>query len=460
MTGAGASRRAWLVWGAGLAAYVVAVLQRTSLGVAGLDASKRFDASASVLATFAVLQLLVYAGLQIPVGVSVDRVGPRRLIATGAMVMALGQILLAVTHTLGLAILARALVGAGDAMTFVSVLRLVTAWFPPRRVPIVTQLTGMVGQLGQVLSAVPLVALLHQWGWTAAYLSIASAGVLAGVLAVIGIRDAPPGSAPPVTAIGVRQVLGQLREAWQHPGTRLGLWTHFSTQFSGTVFALLWGFPFLVSAEGLSIPDAGELMTLLVFTSLLAGPLFGRFVALHPLRRSWLVLAIIGVTVLAWTAVLAWPGRAPLGLLVLLVLVLAVGGPGSMVGFDFARSFNPPARLGTATGIVNIGGFVASLLTMFAVGVVLDLFAPGGGTGAGGPRAYPLSAFRAGWSVQYVAWAIGVVGILRTRRLVRRRMAEAGVVVPPIREAIARERNARRARRTAARGPGDDRPDG
>jgi nitrate/nitrite transporter NarK len=167
-------------------------------------------------------------------------------------------------------------------------------------------------------------------------------------------------------------------------------------------------------------------------------------VALHPLRRSWLVLAIIGATVALWSLVLLWPGQAPVSVLVVLVLVLAVGGPGSMVGFDFARSFNPPARLGTATGIVNIGGFVASLLTMFAIGVVLDLVAPRGG---GGTREYSLDAFRAALSVQYVVWAVGFVGIVRTRRMVRRRMAAAGVVVPPIREALARERQARRSRR-------------
>ncbi len=137
-----------------------------------------------------------------------------------------------------------------------------------------------------------------------------------------------------------------------------------------------------------------------------------------------------------WTVVLLWPGPAPIGLLVVLVLVLAVGGPGSMVGFDFARSFNPPTRLGTATGIVNIGGFVASLVTMLALGVVIDLVEPGGG---GATHAYSLSAYRAGWSVQYVVWAIGLVGILTSRAKVRRRMAAAGVVVPPIRDAIARE---------------------
>lgn len=160
------TRRAWIVWWVGVSAYVVAVLQRTSVGVAGLDAARRFETSASALASFAVLQLLVYAGLQVPVGLLLDRHGPRRLIAVGAGLMATGQLLLAVGDTVPLAVSGRALVGAGDAMTFICVLRLVSAWFPARRVPIMTQATALTGQLGQILSAVPLVALLHGPGWT------------------------------------------------------------------------------------------------------------------------------------------------------------------------------------------------------------------------------------------------------------------------------------------------------
>jgi MFS family permease len=221
----------------------------------------------------------------------------------------------------------------------------------------------------------------------------------------------------------------------------LGLWTHFTTQYSGTAFALLWGYPFLVSGEGLTPRAAGVLMTIFVLAGMAAGPVFGQLVGRHPLRRSWLVLGIIVVTVVIWTAVLAWPGRAPEWLLVLLVLGLALGGPGAMIGFDFARTFNPPGRMGSATGIVNIGGFVASLLTIFAVGVVLDVV-----SGGGARDSYGLGAFKLAWCVQYLVWAVGVAGILRTRRLVRARMAAAGVVVPPLREALARERRARRKR--------------
>jgi len=155
----------------------------------------------------------------------------------------------------------------------------------------------------------------------------------------------------------------------------------------------------------------------------------------HPLRRSWLVLTIVGLNITAWTVVLSWPGPAPTALLVVLVVTLALGGPGSMIGFDFARTFNPPARLGTATGIVNVGGFVASLVTMLLVGIGLDLV--GSDTGHG----YALDDFRVALSVQYLIWAIGIAGILTTRRKVRARLAREGVVVPPIREVIARRRS-------------------
>ncbi|MDP9396208.1 MAG: MFS transporter [Actinomycetota bacterium] len=431
---------AWVVWGVGVTAYVVAVLHRTSLGVSGIEASERFAASASELAGFAVLQLLVYAALQVPVGVMLDRVGARRLVLTGAAVMAGGQLLLALTTDLAVAVGARVLVGAGDAMTFISVLRLVSAWFPPRRAPLMTQLTGIAGQLGQVLSAVPFVALLHG-GWTRAYASAAALGVLVTVLAAAVLRDAPPGTSSPGTSSSVREVGRQLLAAWRHPGTRLGLTSHFTTQFSGTVFALLWGYPFLVSAQGLSAAAASTLLTLFVVAGMAAAPVVGVLVARHPLRRSWLVLGITGLTVALWSAVLALSEPAPTWLLVALVLVLALGGPGSMIAFDFARTFNPPNRLGTATGIVNVGGFVASLVTMLLVGVVLDLRTPQGAP------AYGLEAFRLALSVQFLVWGVGVVGVLRTRAAARRRLAEDhGVVVPPIREALARRRRARRAR--------------
>jgi MFS family permease len=434
------SGRAWAVWTVGICAYIVSVLNRTSFGVSGLLAAHRFGVSASLLAGFTVLQLLVYAGLQIPVGLMLDRLGPRRLVAAGALVMAAGQLVLALSTTLGLAYAGRALVGAGDAMTFISVLRLVSAWFPARRVPVLSQVTGLVGQLGQVLSAVPLVALLHTSGWRTAFVSTAALGVVVGALALATLQDAPAGRTTTLRREG-RGLVADLVSAWRHPGTRLGLWTHFTTQFPGTVFALMWGFPFLVSGEGVSASTAGAFLTGFVLVGVVAGPVLGVLVERHPLRRSWLVLGIVAANAAAWTLVLIWPGRAPLPVLTVLVVALAVGGPGSMIGFDFARTFNPPNRLGTATGIVNVGGFVASLVTILLVGVLLD-------ARSGGRPGYGLDDFRAAFAVQYLIWAVGLVGIVGSRRKARARMAEQGIVVPPIRDVLRRRREAPVTRRT------------
>ena len=418
----------------------MAVFARGSLGVAGLQAQERLGATAAQLGLLSMLQLSVYAGMQVPAGVLLDRFGPRRLVAAGALVIAAGQLLLATADDVPAAVLARVLVGTGDALTFLSVLRLVSAWFPPSRVPVVTQLTGLLGQLGQVAATFPLVALLHAAGWSATFLGVAAVGLTVAGLSAAALRDGPPGAAA-LPAPGLAQVRARLRAAWSEPGTRLGLWTHFVTQFSATAFGLLWGYPFLVAGQGLRPSAAGLLLSLLVVAGALVGPVVGALAARWPQRRSALVVAVVGVSAAAWTAVLAWPGRAPLWLLVVLVLALATNGPGSLLGFDYARTGNPPDRLGSATGIVNIGGFVAALTLVLAVGLVLDLR---GGTG---PAAYELADFKVALCLQYPLWALGLQRVVAHRRVLRRRRLDrTGVLVDPLHAALRRKARERRVR--------------
>lgn len=430
----------------------MAVAQRTSFGVVGLEATERFHATASAISFFTVLQLLVYAGLQIPVGVLVDRFGSRAMIAGGAVLMGLGQLQLAFAESIPGGVLGRVLVGAGDAMTFISVIRLIPLWFAPARVPLVTQLTGMSGQLGQLFSVLPFALVLHLSGWTPAFLLLAGMSALAVVLVLLLLQDSPPGTGRPHARQGLRATGASLARAWSQPGTRLGMWSHFTIQFSGTVFAMTWGYPFLISGQGLEAGTVAALMALYVAAAMAVGPFIGRFVSRHPLRRSTMVLLIAGATAAAWAAVLLLPGRAPLWLLAGLVVVLAIGGPGSMIGFDFARTFNPAHRIGTATGIVNVGGFIAALVSIFLIGLVLDvLYATGFSQGV----LYGLAPFRLALSVQFLLLAIGAAAILASRRKVRRQMAAQGIVVPPLRSALARQRRESLARRRQPT-PSDD----
>nr|WP_240646095.1 MFS transporter [Georgenia sp. SYP-B2076] len=453
-------RLAFLVWGAGLAAYIVAVTGRTSLGVAGLEAIDRFGISASTLSLFSVVQLAVYAAAQVPVGIVLDRIGSRKVLAVGAVILAGGQLMLALVDTLPLALVARVLVGIGDATAFVSVLRLVPAWFAARRVPVLTQMTGIIGSTGQIVSAVPFLAALLTFGWTAAFASLAALGIFMGAVAAIVVRDRP---APRVRVAGARAPSGRdaavqpvgtgaelpptsvptparekvtMRAVLTEPGTWLGFFTHFVCLFPTNTFTLLWGVPFLTAGQGVSAQSASALLTLSALAGVVFGPTFGELQARHPLRRSWLVLGAVVFVIAAWASVLIPDTPRPMWQLVVLVIALTASATASNIGFDFARTFVPPARLGTATGMVNVGGFVASLISIFLVGLVLDVARPGG--------EYMLADFRAAFSVQGLLWAVGLAGLFLARRATRRGMAERGVVVPPVREAIARMRAARR----------------
>ena len=405
--------RAWIVWSAGLLAYTVAVLNRTTFGVAGLEAAQRFAASPAVLSTFVVLQLTVYAAAQIPAGALLDRFGSRAMILTGGCLMIAGQLTLALTESLPVAITARAVVGLGDAFTFISVLRLVPHWFPPRQIPLVSQLTGLSGQFGQVLTAVPFLGLLAGPGWTVAFTAAAGLGALSLMLTVLLVRNAPRGVVIEDPVTDLRATLKSIKTVWMRPGTRLGFFSHMGTPFSITVFALMWGVPYLTVAQNVSRAGAGTLLTISVVAAIVSGVLIGIITGRHPHRRSRLVLGIIAGNALAWTAVLALPTPAPYWLLVVLVTVISSGGPGSMVGFDIARTFNPGATLGTAQGAVNVGGFLAALVVMQTMGLIIEA--------AGG---YSFESFRLAWCVQYLFWAVAVVGILITRRKARRTIGD------------------------------------
>jgi sugar phosphate permease len=427
------SRRSWFVFGVAVFAYVVGVMQRSSLGVAGVQATERFDIAATQLSTLAVVQLAVYAALQIPVGVILDRVGPRVLIASGAVLMGVGQITLALSSTLGVAILGRVLLGAGDAMTFISAIRLLSVWFSSRRLPFMSQLLGTIGSLGQVLSAFPFSFLLHAVGWTPAYLSAASLSVLAAVFVVLFVTTPPPRTGEITLGATWRNSLKHLRESIGRPGTQLGFWAHFVSQSSLTTFTLLWGFPFLSVGLGYGPSAAAALITLTVAVGAISGPILGLLTARFPLRRSNVVLGIVSAMAIVWLAVIAWPGQPPLALIVTLIVVIAVGGPGSLIGFDFARSFNPSRALGSANGFVNSAGFLASFTIMFFIGVALDTVDRlRGGTGVPS-ELYSLDSFRIAFLVQFPIVGIGVVMLILARRRTRIRMhAEEGIEVAPL----------------------------
>lgn len=450
----------WVVWGVAAISYAVAVINRSSLSALGPAAQDHFGIDATTLSIFPVIQLLVYAGLQIPVGVLLDRIGATSMILIGGALMIAGQVAMATVPEVWLAILARVLVGAGDACTFISVMRMLPEWFSLRQLPTISQVTGLIGQAGQLVSVVPLAILVGAAGWMSGFLGLAALALLVVILGCAVLRNAPGDATPlerllrrrgrttenaqsfaetntaalkamqppsteliPIIAETKLPGLGfwnRARKLLRLPGVRLAYWLHFASPFASNVFLLLWGTPFLVGGLGLDPAAARGLLSLTVVSSMLAsvvlGPLSSRFIE----RRVWFNLSITVLIALVWTAVILWPGVPPMALIIVLLVVIPLGGPASMISFEVSRSHTPRSYSGFGTGLVNTGGFTASLLVILLIGLVLDL------QGAGSPENYSLHAFQVAFAVQIPFWLLGIVMVLIEQRRTKGWMDENG----------------------------------
>src|SRR3954471_25026219 len=188
---------AWRMWALAAAFYLVAIFHRMSLGVTSLDASARFGVSTSAIALLSTVQLGVYLAMQIPAGLLADRLGPRRSLTLGLLGMGAGELLFAVSPSIGPELVGRALVGAGDACMFLNVLRVAALWLPPRRYALAAALTAACGAFGQLLSTAPLSAAPRGLGWPPTFAASGALTAILAILAVNRLQDRPEGQAAP-----------------------------------------------------------------------------------------------------------------------------------------------------------------------------------------------------------------------------------------------------------------------
>lgn len=406
----------YIIYLVALISYIVCVAHRSSFGVVGVAAGEHFATGASIVSLFAVVQMLVYSLGQIPAGALSDRFGPRVVLAAGSLLMATGQAVIAFADVIAIGIFARALVAAGDACIFTPLARLVAAWFPTRQVPLMTQLCGMIGSSGQIISAVAFTSIFETSGWTTAFLSMTSFGVFAASLVYLVVRDAPPGSPNAPRVQPVAEIVTSIRHVLTNPGTVHAFFGHWITGQWLITFMLMWGYPYLSKAQGQSAAMIGLIYTIRLITAASSGVVFGYLTGRH---RPWRARIVLGTSLLAalpWVVLGVLPGLAPLWLLFVLLIFQAMADAGSSVNFDIARTENRPDQTGTATGVAIMGGFVASLLCSALIGITIDLL--------GGD--YTTANFRVAMSTQFILYALGLTGFFITKARLAKTRAAAG----------------------------------
>ena len=168
--------------------------------------------------------------------------------------MAVGEITFGLATSAPLALGGRALVGAGDAFIFLSVLRIAQNWFPASRYALLACLTGLAGAVGQLGTTIPLGLSLDGVGWTATFVG---SGLLT---ARPGRRLHRAAARPPRGRAGRRRgrasprdgILRTLRACWARPATRRTFWLHFGLMGPFVAITALWGYPYLVESQGVA----------------------------------------------------------------------------------------------------------------------------------------------------------------------------------------------------------------
>lgn len=402
---------AWTVWALGATLYLIAFYQRVAPAVLTQELSRDFGLSAGALGNLSAFYFYSYVAVQIPTGLLADRWGPRRVLALGAALTALGTLVFALAPGVAWANAGRLAIGAAAGVAFVSMLKLASHWLPARQYAFASGVALFTGVVGATLAGPPLRIAADAFGWRAVMGASAAVTAVVAVAIWIVVRDDPSEKgfashhALAHAPSGGASMLAQLREVAAYRNT----WILFFAPgaLSGIVltFAGLWGVPFLVTQHGFSTRGAATLTSAMLVAWSLASMVYGPWSErLH--RRKPLMMGGLVAAMALWAAVLFLPPLPPV-LLGALLLAVSFASSAFIITFVFARESVPARLAGTVSGIANMGVMLGGMLMQPLVGLVLD--ARWDGRVVDGVRIHDFAAYQWAFSLMLVWGAISLV---------------------------------------------------
>ena len=392
------TRRAGGAFLLGSVFFAYAFTLRVSPGVMVDDLMRDFRVGAALLGNLSAFYFYAYASLQIPVGLLIDRFGPRRLAGTAAAVVAAGSVLFATSDTLGLAYGGRLAVGVGCAFSWACALAVVNQWFPTR-FAVLAGVSQFIAMGGAVLGQAPLAAAVTTYGWRPAMLVLAGFGVALAIAIYLVTQDRNPPRRGGFAAqrAGAGRVLG-------NPQTWLAAGFALTMAVPMLAFSGLWGVPFLTTAYELSRTDAAGITSLLFIGNGVGGIALGWWSDRVGRRRLPMACGA-ALCVAAQAALIFIPGL-PVAALGVLSFLAGVGGSSLVLGFAAGREHNPPTRVGLTIGVINTATTGSGALFQPLIGWLLDL--RWSGATEAGVRIYEAADYRFALGVLPLAGLFGL----------------------------------------------------
>ena len=364
-----------MVFGLALASFVLSFVHRTAPAAIAGELTQAFAISGAVLGTLAATYFYVYTLLQVPVGVLADTLGPRKILAAGSAIAAVGSLLFALAPVWEIAAVGRTLVGIGVSVAFIAILKVSAVWFPAERFATLAGVTMFAGNLGAVAAGAPLAWIVTFASWRTVFVALALLSALLAIATWLRVRDRPEElgfppvhAAPPATAR--LPWLRALAHVAANPATWPSFFVNVGVGGSFLAFAGLWAVPYLQQTYGMSRVAAAQHASLLLLGVAVGSVAIGVISDRLKSRQGVMCVFVLAYTLswLPWLLHAQWPQWATLAWFLLMGLLI----PGFTLSWTIAKEANPPAYSGIATSVVNVGIFLGTGILQPWVGWVLD----------------------------------------------------------------------------------------
>lgn len=391
-----------------MAAYTLSFFQRFAPASIAQDLALAFDTTAASLGVLAATYFYVYTLMQVPTGVLVDTLGPRRILLIGGVVSFIGSLWFGLAPDLSQALIGRTLVGLGVSVTFIAMLKIIALSFEEHRFASLTGLGVFVGNIGSVLAGVPLAFAATEIGWRSVFVTVAVASLVFGTLAWWMMRHSAAMAGIKVDrtiVIGGLWSVLRNRMTWAPALTNLGMCGSYFT------FAGLWAMPYLAQVHGYSRNIAATHLSLM-YGGFAVGCLVLGILSDRLRQRKTILIASAVVYSGVW-CVWWWGGAMAVPTTMGLFLLMGFSAAAFSLTWACAKEVNPPQLAGMSTSIANLGGFFGAAIMQPLVGWLMDQVWQG--TMANGVRVYSLSDFRFGLSIVIALALFGLVSAFFVR---------------------------------------------
>ena len=361
----------WLICGLGALYYAYEYLLRITPSVMEHALRAHFDLSATGFGALSACYSYAYVPMQLPVGLLMDRYGPRRLLFLACAICVVGTWMFANTTLISVAAIGRFLVGFGSAFAFVGVLKLSTLWLPEDKLGVVAGMASALGTLGAIIGDNTLGRFVESWGWQETVNATAWFGLVLLVVLWFGIHDKKRHLAQNGGTIDTfRRAFIDLKVIASNSQIWINGFFGCLVYLPTTVFAELWGIPYLRYAHHLTSSQAEIANSLLFFGFMIGAPLMG-YVSDHLRRRKLPMFIGAMCAAVVMMAILYLPG---LTILEINCLMFVLGLCYSVQALVFAvgRELSPDEAAGTAIAMTNMLVMIGAIFVQPLVGHLLD----------------------------------------------------------------------------------------